>query len=388
MKKSIINLSLIIDILAVVFIIAIGVLRNNPSTNNLYQLLGIMFSGLVVLEILITKEKIKLTGYTLWNIIFLIISISSLMWAMKIPHIIQSLIVNTIITFCLINYMKSDIKLQVVRKAVIWSGIVLCAYVIIKSNIDLNYGARISIENFNANEVGISLVISYLIALYDKNRLIHYIEIIFLIFGILICGSRTALIFVLIGTFVFYLIREKSLIKIFKNVVLACTVIGILLILIYNVDFLYNILGIRIDSLLGRVDINEGSSVVRMGMIAEGIQLFKEKPMFGYGIGNFRYVTISGYGYAHNNYIELLVGIGLIGTIVYYSIYWIIAVKCLRIYKYYPKEIALIVAMSISLLIVDIGTVSYYRLFYNIVLALIYTWLILLTKKVKINKGI
>src|SRR5690606_29786498 len=63
----------------------------------------------------------------------------------------------------------------------------------------------------------------------------------------------------------------------------------------------------------------ENSSLHRIYFAVEGWEAFKKKPILGYGVNSFRYY----YGlYSHNNFIELLFGLGLIGFLTYYNIHW------------------------------------------------------------------
>ena len=111
-------------------------------------------------------------------------------------------------------------------------------------------------------------------------------------------------------------------------------ILGIVLILVpivmyYTVmtwDALYYVLGRRLEPFFaGLSNRNFGEvDVVRFEMIKVGIDLFAKRPFLGYGIGSYR--LVAGFNtYAHNNYIELLVSIGLIGllfTIQCISMYW------------------------------------------------------------------
>ncbi len=57
----------------------------------------------------------------------------------------------------------------------------------------------------------------------------------------------------------------------------------------------------------------DGSTSVRMGMLKCGLSMFSQKPIFGWGLGAF--TDLGGFEtYSHNNYVELLVAVGLVGT--------------------------------------------------------------------------
>lgn len=78
---------------------------------------------------------------------------------------------------------------------------------------------------------------------------------------------------------------------------------------IFNIPIFYSILGRRLESsfdFYSGGEKNEGSLSMRSYMIKFGLEKFQEKPILGY---------------AHNNYIELLVNIGVIGAVAFYPMY-------------------------------------------------------------------
>src|SRR5690606_38894927 len=68
----------------------------------------------------------------------------------------------------------------------------------------------------------------------------------------------------------------------------------------------------------------------------KGWKYFTKKPLFGYGINNFR--TLFGretglYTYSHFTPVELVIGFGFIGVILYYSIYWILIKRLIKMFR-------------------------------------------------------
>ena len=130
-------------------------------------------------------------------------------------------------------------------------------------------------------------------------------------------------------------------------------------------EILYSVVGYRFEALLttllNGVDTNStyhNSSDTRLLLIRYGIDLFKEKPIFGYGLDGYRIVTpLTGY-YAHNNYIEIMVDLGLIGLILYYWFPIKLLIKSIKQMKVDRKQ-ALSFGMFVSVLVSDIATVSF-----------------------------
>ena len=63
------------------------------------------------------------------------------------------------------------------------------------------------------------------------------------------------------------------------------------------------------------------SDETRNNMINFGIELFKERPILGYGLNNYRNYYYTGQ-YSHNNFIELLVCLGIVGFVLVYVMYF------------------------------------------------------------------
>jgi O-antigen ligase len=160
-----------------------------------------------------------------------------------------------------------------------------------------------------------------------------------------------------------------------------------------KIPTLYDILGNRIETMInglsGEGDVDASTSL-RLKMINWGLEWFQEKPWMGYGLNAYK--TLLGtkntsFGtagvYAHNNYIELMVDIGIIGVIIYYYIYVYMIGKSFRNIK--NRNAALIFAFGILIacIINEYGHVVYYDKFEQLLLILIY---IIIENEDKVNK--
>ena len=160
-----------------------------------------------------------------------------------------------------------------------------------------------------------------------------------------------------------------------QNAVLAVCAVVFLVFLILKVPYLYKTVGYRIESMFGFLlgaGTEEGSINLRNTMIEYGIEWFKSKPILGYGMDNYRVLYGASTGwttYSHNNYIELLVGMGLIGTVIYYSFYFV----CIR-YGLRQKSLLskYFLGILLILLISDYATISYDNFTTQLLLCLCY----------------
>jgi O-antigen ligase len=103
------------------------------------------------------------------------------------------------------------------------------------------------------------------------------------------------------------------------------------------------------------LEYQDSSYQTRAEMIQQGIRLWLQAPLFGNGLDSFR--GLSGQDtYSHNNYVELLCGIGIVGTLLFYAIHAQVVIRAARArhsLRYYCWVFIL------TLLLADIGYVSY-----------------------------
>jgi O-antigen ligase len=103
------------------------------------------------------------------------------------------------------------------------------------------------------------------------------------------------------------------------------------------------------------VEYDDSSYRTRTEMIRQGIELWLQAPLFGNGLDSFR--ALSGQEtYSHNNYVELLCGIGLVGTLLFYAIHTQVLMRAARAHRSLKHYCWVFILM---LLLADIGYVSY-----------------------------
>ncbi|GIO19644.1 hypothetical protein J18TS1_27440 [Oceanobacillus oncorhynchi subsp. incaldanensis] len=322
-----------------------------------------------------TRRK-RLTLFFLWNLLFIIICALSIFNSSNIEQSLietRKLIEWAIVSNLLIAFVDNKEKLLKIYNYFVIAGTVLLIRLVIRFPISDWLDGRLGDEAFNSNRIGlylsISLICSLYLGFYKKNKIYFLIAILFAS-TVLLTGSRKAFIMIVLGIAILYFINST---KISKKIIWVLT-LPILMLLSYfiitNVPSLYDIIGYRVENLvssyLSGSEDYDLSTTVRFGMIDTGISLFMERPIIGHGIAS--YEVISGYGvYAHNNYIELLVGTGLIGTLLYYSMIIYLIIK-LFIYK--GKLLGNpILVLLLLLLVMDYGLVSYNGAVYQLLIA-------------------
>ena len=96
----------------------------------------------------------------------------------------------------------------------------------------------------------------------------------------------------------------------------------------------------------------------RNAMIDAAVELFKQKPIAGWGVEGF--ADASGYGrYSHNNFVEMLANYGVIGFILYYVIHAYILINlATKLFASRPHCVVIFTIVLTSL-VMDYGNVSY-----------------------------
>ncbi|WP_419893009.1 O-antigen ligase family protein [Oceanobacillus kimchii] len=339
------------------------------------NIIQIIFS-ITFLFYFLTRRK-KLTVFFLWNFIFIIWCFLSIFWSSNTEQTLietRIMIEIAIVSNLFIVYVDNKEKLITVYKFLVIAGIIYVFRLLFEFPLSTWLEGRLGSEGqFNPNRIGLYLTISAIFSFYLAQTRHKFYYMLFIVFGLVVSltGSRKAFLMLLLGILLLYYLNKGK--NLTKKILAIPILIGILIIglfIVYNVPILYEILGSRLDSLITvftNTGVGDNSINERSQMIEIGRMLFLDKPFFGYGLGS--YGLESGLGeYSHNNYIELLVGLGIIGLLIYYSMFIFIMIKL-----YIVRDRILsnpIFVILFLLLIMDYGLVSYNGFLYQFIIAL------------------
>lgn len=318
-------------------------------------------------------------------IVFVIIFISANL--NNIPNnliigVLYKIIFICILSIAFVIFLLTDTKIRIktILSGSIYSSIILCLWIFINEwDMILLFTERIgwSASGSNPNIVGLILGIFSYITLFEiiaeKKR--KYIIILFFQYIFMfLTGSKKALISIILGLILLPLLEKKKHLGTFLAVM---SVLSILLYGIFNVEIMYNLIGHRVErtfSFLTQNNMQDNSTSLRIFYTSLGWNYWLQSPLFGHGFFAFNYKLGIG-TYTHNNYIEILVSHGLLGLLVYYSMYIYLLVKTYSL-RSKEKYAPLFFLILISAMIQDFGIVSYYDfiLYYIwIMIIIIYT---------------
>lgn len=379
------------------FFVILGRLNNSMYESDF------VFAGLIVLSALGTLSKIghidkKASRYLIWVISFLGLYIFSLSWAYD-PVTTRTNFIATFGRFILAVYIFLNLaEADGIKKV---AGCFIVAVVANNIFISIVYGptallvARETEQATGAgnnNTIGMSSAFALIMCFYlrTKPHLSRFRSVIlpaFLIIFVALSGSKKAFIIILFAFGMMYFLSHRN--KLGAGIMIFISLL-IVVNMVMNVPFLYYALGNRIESLIrglfsmfGSTNYSagnlmgtafNGSDRARMNLILYGLQWIKEKPILGYGMANFIRLYGNIYSkalYAHNNYIEIGVGLGLVGLVVYYSLYIFIIRNSLKnIRRSSHSKLAFTLIMLCSIL--DFGLVSYLETDFQIIIGIAY----------------
>lgn len=244
------------------------------------------------------------------------------------------------------------------------------------------------VTNYNNYTMPISIVC--VIALYQaivKSEKKYYLAVVMFFIMLLIGGSRKNMIAVpLIGVF-FALSVGNATKKIKKIFIIGCAIVAGIYALM-TMPFLEQIRSSMLGMFGGLFGLESAtidvSTQERMYLIDKATSVWLDHPILGVGWDNFRENNILNVS-AHNNYMEMLASLGVIGFVLFYLIF--IRVLYLAVDRFIKRAIVhediLIIGFALSYLFFEIGSVDLYNRERMILLLFVLYWHSLATGRKK-----
>ena len=300
--------------------------------------------------------------------------------------------INGIFLYFVYKYcvMKNDME-KILRVYVI-AQMISIAVVIIRSGGGILTGRLGSESGVSANVialVSINCIVIILHRMSKKSSMMNVFLILFYMAVILLTGSRKGLIGMAMGFFL-YFSMDKGYKKI-RNILFAIIIVVISYLLIMNVDFLYDIAGHRVEALFSYFkgeSFNEASLSSRDDYTQLGWKYVGKRLWSGYGLDCFRLLK-GAYGtYSHNNYLELMFGCGLIGTVLYYVGYVYVLFGHLKLYFIHKlNDVKPYIVIMVVQMFLEYANVTYFERTSIIFVVISLGALQLLKSKINITEG-
>ncbi len=361
------------------------------GSNYFYYLAFFLFLGVTLVKLMMrmrTEETIILPSFSIWYGSFLVLSLTSMLWAtypansmLVISRIVQSLVV----TFCIAQHYATRSGLMRCIRVLACAGAFVTLYCFIKTPYSEWFSGEFgaAVTKLNANTIGmiftVSILISFYLAFYCKSK-IYWVATALQLFAIILTSSRKSALASVFGIVMLIIMRSKKRTLIWR-ILLAVGLAAIIYFIIMTVPELYASIGVRFDSMFDHFsnNSNDYSISLRQSFIENAQDMFFEKPLLGYGINNFIVQMSFRNGvanYAHNNYYEILADLGIIGFVLFYSYYFYLLYKLVKICKNTNGSLAkLMLTMLVVIMICEYGLVTYYSVYIHVFICCCYLFL-------------
>jgi len=365
-------------ILIKLLIITLYTISNNPKYLIIFYGIGTVFIFVEFFDRIYVKNRLIITFHTKATFVFLVICTFSLFWSIEPAYdYYKFLLFNFFLMFAFNNYVDSREKLDETFKGFIVAGIAMSLHILLVSRGNLGSYERLLIEGYNSNSVGLYLGFSILISMYffEKYQNIKYLIPTVLFIPIIFFSGSKKSFFLLVFIIIFYsFFKKRRVTKKVKNTMLAFFLVSIVLYLASSIPWAYDILWSRVLDLYNSIVSDKpGQDYIRFFMVELGIEIFKEKPIIGHGLGNYRIFLDNAIGfrtYSHNNYIELLTGVGILGFVSYYIIYMHIIKRLIKRYSRDTTLVGFLLTIMIGVTLLDLVVVSFYVSFFQLLITL------------------
>lgn len=369
------------NFILLLFFFGVIVLDNGSLSMKFIKLLTFIFALLSFVQ----TRKFSINEYVAWLATFTVFSALSVLWAYDKQITIEAVMTSALNLACVwsILYMLGEGSLIQSKRIqmVLWSiPIFSIAYFV---RLFLTYGADVltgiryieeestSVHNNlgTYSAISIAIIVNFLNVTKKKSFLLIAllgVNVIVLILS----GSRKSILYALVPIATIYLLKRKNPFKVIRNGIFSLGAVAVFYYAIMNNSFFYNSIGHGIETLLeGLVgNATDASTAGRLRIISWGMEQFKSNWLLGVGLEGFKMLHLSVYGnlaIADNNYIELLVDLGLVGFIIYYLFYTKFVVNLFKVLKRKKErsKIAFVLGVICAVLICDYGCCSYKNLF-------------------------
>lgn len=366
------------NLLIILYLISIYIWSSNETMYVFSNLLCLVTLAAMLLVISIRNITVTLPAGLL--VAFSAFCITSILWAAE-PSRSSTMALKTIpllvvFSIVLYNYICLTKEKQLLIKSIYLSGIVLAVYTILSQGgltqfiSSLGQGVRLGGQVANENTVGMgtafSLIIAYYYFIFYKDKK-HLISVVLCGLVALATGSNKALIIIISGCLailIFYAYKSNHIVALFKTtmMILGLVVLVLCLLQLPMFETISSRFSAMIDTLTG-VGAESASTAERMRLAEAGLKQFFETPFCGIGIANSGIITqrvIAGYdSYLHNNYVELLACVGVVGTFLYYAGPVASIRRMIKNLSSSDAETALVLVIILAWLVIQVGLVCY-----------------------------
>ena len=334
-------------------------------------------------------EKVTIPYNTIWYALFTAYAAASGLWSSYINAGMASYFLRMVVIVAMITsisiYVDKPEDLERIIKLYIFSMLVIVLMEFTTVPFDKWFEGSLGSHFSGSNPNGVAFLVfcAELMAFYEfysrgKKRYILLVAI-FLLFVIL-SSSRKATFASIAGPILFVLLSTYKK-NYFFNIITIVTVATLIIFFIMTDENAYNAIGRRFASMFdfwfNDDQKSDNSLYMRSYYIELAKKMFAESPLFGKGMGNFAKIIDNVYSldgvYSHNNFWQILSELGLVGFLIYYSMYFVMIVRLAKGAFINKSRInMLFLTFMILLVVLETGLVTYHSKMPHVVIAIAY----------------
>lgn len=340
-------------------------------------------SGLIYLVDLLSSRKLVLKIDKIHKCfgIFVLFCFMSVLWAINRNNALEwskSLLNNLICITLLYPYYSKKRDISLLLSVIMWSSYTIAIYTILYYGVDKllasSYTQYIRLGNdfSNVNVIGMFCAFGLLVQferIMNDKRIRWYV--VFALPSLIVVAatqSRKAVIVLVVGAILIAVLRSSDKRRIGKTIIQYFVIILSLVFVMYLISRISIFSGVseRFNLLLSAItgDGNVDSGTLnRQNYIELGMRTWLQYPFGGVGINCPRLINAREFGenvYLHNNYVELLCGVGIAGFLIYYYMYFYLIIRLMKNRIKNKRFYIIGITWTLLLLIIDFGAVSYY----------------------------
>lgn len=350
-----------------------------------YSNLSIISQAVSIVVILFSELKnnefhinILNAKYLIFKLLFIAWCLVSVLWSVNSSTVINTcvtLILRMLTGFSIILYLNSEERYKKIIYMMTVASLILCIRLFLVVPISswgkIRIGNLLSHDSNNSyGNTGITYVLGFTIVylMVDKNIIknnkVRYLLILLFIIVSLLSGSKKQLFLLVITLAMLTFFNSKNVVGLLKNCFLTLICISAGLFLIFNNQYLYNIIGSRFESfttifLKNELTATDASTLSRILYIKDALSKFSQNPFTGVGIDCYRFVNSYRLVWAENNMVELLADIGIFGLMFYYILPLVVFFDVIKRIKHRNVNDILLFILLVCFFMIDLSMVSY-----------------------------
>lgn len=337
---------------------------------------------LFVLSVMYSCRHVKFSIFTVCEIIFIFYHIIHLLFGITVVKGVAwqdffRVLCVCVVNFCVYNYILKEDNINKILDVYIFSA--LLAFLILLLFYGTDLGLRAGAEDYTigflgividggvATRVGMGSAIAFFVSFfryYKKNNMyLWFCSIVFML-ATFFSGTRKVLLIVAAAVFFVPLAKERKVTKKTGYLIAALVVFVIAYEIVINVPIFYETVGRRLLSLINHLQngSQDRSAQTRFRLLREAQNAFNQRPIWGWGLENFRQL-FDGRLHCHNNFWEMLVSGGVVGFVLFYIKYIFLYFTFWKYKKRFGRLDFLQVCLLV--LIVSMTILEYWQRTYN-----------------------